>query len=484
MSSPPRSSPQAAPIPESDRIPMLQKIMFSIGMNTDYIATGLMTGVLWMPYFNIGLGISPALLGVVLMILRAWDAISDPVMGNITDNARTRWGRRRPFLVLGAILAGCFYPLFWYMPAGMSEAGKVVYLIVVGVLFFSAYTIWSMPYYSLQLELTPNYDERTRLASWMAVFSKISALIGGWALAFLTSSLFINPDTGKGDIVIGMKTGCWIIAASIIAFGLLPAFFVKEKMYEAEASRQPRESVWTSIKESSRLAPLWSLIGISFFLVLGTISVGTLNQYLNIYYVHRGDLSAASVVAGWKTTVIVMTGILSIPLWTWLSERLDKQIMVIGMLVLSILGHLLNYLLMTPLHPLWQIIPAVFESSAYSALWLFLPSMKADTADYDELATSRRREGSINSFYSWFIKASLTCSMGLGGAVLEISGFDARHGEQPPEVLHSMMLLFLFIPVIIWGAAIVIACFYPLNRQRMTEIRRELERRRGAIQAA
>lgn len=477
----PDAAAPAGLIPEADRIPLRQKLMFSLGVNTDYVATGLMMGVLWMPYFNIGMGIRPALLGMVLMILRGWDAVVDPIMGNLSDNTRTRWGRRRPFMAAGAVMTGALYPLFWYLPAGLGETGRVVYLSAVGMVFFVFFSMWSMPYYGMQLELTPNYDERTRLASWMAFFGTISNLAGGWMIAILTSAWFANPQTGKGDIVLGMRTGCWFIAAAIVVFGLLPAVFVKERYYQAESSTQARESFWQSLKESARCRPLWSLIGISFFLVLGMSSVSSLGQYVNIYYLFHGDLAASSVVAGWKSTATTAVCLVSLPLWTWLGERFDKKTMVASLLTLSMVGHLLNFYCLRPDLPYLQIIPGLFESSGIFALWLFLPSMKADAADHDELHTTRRREGSINSFYSWFIKASGTCAAGLGGWVLELSRFDVKLAAQPPEVLRRMLGLYLILPVVIWAVALWIALAYPLHRSRMAEIRSLLERRRGRI---
>lgn len=468
-------------IPEADRIPLPQKIAFSAGVNTEYLATGLLTGSLWMPYFNIGLGIRPSVLGLILSIFLTWNAFSDPVMGNLSDNARTKWGRRRPFIALGAILAGCLYPLFWQMPTGLGDTGKVVYLAILGIVFFSSYTMWSMPYYGLQMELTPDYDERTRLAGWMALFGKIANLAGGWVLALATSHWFANPVTGKGDILIGMKTIGWFIAAAILLFGLAPALFVKERYYEKEASRQPKEPFWRSMKESATCKPLWSLIGISFFMVLGTGAVATLTQYVNIYYVFDGDLASAAVVGGWKSTVLVVTGILLIPVWTWLAERFDKKAILLSMILFGMIGHLANYFCMRPDLPYLQIVSGVFESAAISAVWLFIPSMKADIADQDELTTSRRREGSINSFFSWFIKASMTCAVGAGGLVLEFCGFSAKAVHQPPEVLQRMFWTYLLLPVGISLIAAVIAVFYPLNRQRMQEIRGELEARRGRI---
>jgi Na+/melibiose symporter and related transporters len=477
-------SPHSAPATtlERDRIPLLQKLAFATGENMNFICTGLMTSVLWMPFFNIGLGLKPYVLGVILMIYRAWDAITDPVIGNWSDNARTRWGRRRPFLVVGAVLTACAYPLFWHMPETLSENGKIAYLLGVGLLYFTVYTAWSMPYYGFQLELTPDYDERTRLAAWCTLFAKFGFFIGGWVLAVATSDHFLDPATGKPDIVAGMRFLSWFIAGAILVVGLLPALFVKERYYAREAAAQPRTGLWTSIRESAGCRPLWFLVGASFCLVLGTGSVNTLGQYLNFYYVNQGDLQTANVIAGWKTSVIVVTGIASIPLLTWLGRRYDKRVMISAMLAFSLLGHLLAYVCMTPKYPYLQLVSGVFEASALSAFWLFIPAMKADVADADELHTGRRREGSLNAFFSWFIKVAHTCAFFLGGVLLEVTGFvDPKLAQQPPEVLSRMMGLYIVLPLLIWGAGLLCVWRYPLGRARMAEIRGELENRRGAV---
>jgi len=464
-----------------DRIPFLQKVVFSSGVTVDYMATGLITSTLWMPYFNIGLGLSPALLGVVLMILRGWDAFVDPVVGNFSDNFRSRWGRRRPLIVLGAILTACLSLLIWRLPAGWGGAEKIAWLVVIGMIFYACYSVWAMPYYSLQLEMTPNYDERTRLAAWMALFSKCSGLLGGWAMAFVTAPIFADAVTGKADIVHGVRVCSWGIAALILVAGLLPAFFVKERYYEAEASHQARDPFWTSIRESASCKPLWLLIGISFFMLLGSASVGTLSQYLNIYYINGGRIAEASIVLGWITSVTFVTGIVALPLWTWLGEKFDKKTVVGFLLAGSMFGHLLNIFCQQPGRPYLQLIPAFFLSMAVSALWLFFPSMKADIADYDELRSSRRREGSLNAFYSWFIKASLTAAAGISGLLIQLSGFNVAAPEQPMEVLLRMKGIYVCLPLLMWSGAIVFIWKYPLNRQRMAEIRAELELRRGKM---
>jgi len=474
---------EGAEIPAAERIPLGRKIAFSSGMNADYAANTLLTSVLWMPFFNIGMGIAPATLGGILMILMAWGAFIDPVVGNISDNARTRWGRRRPFMAVAAVLAGGMFPIFWHVPGGLSEWGQAAAVLGIGLVYFTCYSFWAMPYYGLQMELTPNYDERTRLTGWMTFFGKLAYLAGGWALAFFTCSLFANPQTGKGDIVIGLRQAGWVIGLAIAVFGLIPALLVQEPEY-GQAARRRKESLWQSLKESWHCRPLWPLIGITFFLLLGSTSVSALQQYLNIYYIFGGDLAAAAVVSGWKVTVLVASSLLLIPVWVWLGERFDKKAAVLGMLLFTMGGHLLNVFCLRPEMPYLQIVPAFFEGGAISAIWLFLPSMKADVADYDELHTQRRREGSLNSFYSWFVKAGLTCATGLSGVLLEFSGFVSKAPHQPKQTLETMFHLFLVVPLALWGIAFLIGCHYPLSRARMAEIRNELNALQGEPEEA
>ncbi len=447
----------------------------------DYFATGVTVGMLWMPFFNIGLGISPAMVGAGLMLLRAWDAISDPLMGNLSDNARTRWGRRRPFMFVGAIITACIYPFLWSVPAGWGQEGMFWYLLFVGLLYFTSFTCWSMPYYGLQLELTPNYDERTRLTAWMSFCSKIMVLGGGWILAIVSGPWFAHPETGEPDIVRGMLTCRWYMAAVIIIVGLMPALFVKERYYDKEASSQAKEPFWQSIKDTFQCRPLWFLIGSSFFLCLGNFSVASLGQYVNIYLVNGGRLADASVIDGWRYTTMVVVGICSLPVLTWLSEKFDKKILVSGVLIMAILGQLLYLVCLDPDMPYLQLIPATLQSGSMSAFWLFMPSMKADVADYDEIDTSRRREGALNAFYSWFIKAAQTFAMGMGGMMLQLTGFEVSSGDQPAEVLSRMKWMFVVTPVVIWSVSLVLVLYYPLTREKLCDIRERLEARRGRL---
>lgn len=474
-------SPPAPQIAPQDRIPSRQKLAFSLGYSVDYLGLGLTTSVLWMPFFNIGLGINAALLGGVLMLLRFWDALTDPVVGNLSDNTRTRWGRRRPYLVVGTVLTALTYVMLWHLPTGWGPTPTLLLLVGAGLLLVTCHTIWAVPYYSFQMELTPSYDERTRMGAWTAIVGKFVFLTGGWVLAVATGTWFADPATGRPDIVAGMRACSWVIAGLILVLGMLPAFFVRERYFETVVRRSPRIPFWQSMRESSRCRPLWVLIGINFFLILGSGINHILGQYVSIYLVCGGDLAAASILNGWKSSLIMVVGVLGIPLWTWLSERWDKKIIVTIMLAASVFGHCLNLFCLRPDMPYLMLVPGVFEMGALGAVWLFFPSMKADVADYDEMNTGRRREGSLNAFASWFAKLAGTVGAGLGGLVIHWAGIDVMVTVQDPGVLEKIRKLFIALPLVLWSFTLVFIWRYPLTRDFMAVMRAKLEAKRGLV---
>lgn len=472
---------ESSRIKEGDRVPVGQKLAFATGVGFENFAIQLPTGTLFMPFFNIGLGLNPVLLGVLLMVFRIWDAITDPLMGSISDNTRTRWGRRRPYIVVGGVLAALVFPLLWFPPMHWGTNGVVAYLVCVGMGYFVCTSMWSMPYYGLQLEMTPNYDERTRVAAWYTGVGKVVALGMGWVMALVTGPWFADAVTGKPDIVKGIQTFALCAVPLIMFFGVIPGLFVKERYYATETSHQAKVPFWTSMKESAGCKPLWWLILISFCHVFGMYSIGTVRQYVNIYFINSGNLANAAVIEGWVYSSMFITGLLSIPFWTWVAEKTDKRTALVLILLMAMFGHLLNLVCLRPDMPYLQIIPSMLYSGAGGAIWLLLPSMKADVADEDELKTGARREGSLNAFYSWFIKLALTCSMGTSGLVLNLTGFNVHAKTQPHEVLMNMKLCYVIIPIVMWSLALLMLWFYPLNRRRMDEVRAQLEARRGAV---
>jgi len=470
----------ASTISPEDKIPPKQKIAYAAGGAVEWF-TGASIGALWMPVFNLGFGMSPALLGIVSAIHRIYDAFSDPIIGNISDNTRTRWGRRRPYIFVGSILTALVAPLLWRMPEGWSQTAMFAYLVLFGILLYTCTTIWAMSYNSLMLEMTPSYDERTRVAGYRTIAMKFGALLGTWILTFASSSWFADPQTGEADLVNGIQHISIWLSVGTIALGVLPAIFVKERYYAADASKQAKEPLLKGILDSLKLKPLWMLTGIVTLQVFGNGLVGALGFYINLFYVNDGKLANAAFIEGLKGSTAFIVGLAAVPFWIWVCERLDKKWTLMIIIGSGFIAAALNLICIRPDLPYLQIVPAVFYASVTASVWLILPSMMADVVDCDELRTHRRREGNINAIFSWFFKAGTTLSTAMSGFVLVWTGFDAAVGSQPREVLDRMFLLYITVPSFFYSIALALLWFYPLTRKKSFELRAELEARRGKV---
>ncbi|MDP0495464.1 MAG: MFS transporter [Verrucomicrobiota bacterium JB024] len=474
-----KHKPVVAP---EDRVPVGQKVAYGAGCMTGQFVTGV-TLQMFNPVFNIMMGISPAVIGGVLMFYRLWDSVTDVVMGNISDNARTRWGRRRPFIIIGSVLAGFILPWVWQASRDWSDTTIIAYMIVTGVLLYTASTIWGMPYYSLGMELTPDYNERTRVTAVRAVFEKLAGLFAGWMLALTSMQIFADPVTGEPDVARGMSYISIFIGVCAILFGILPGLFVKERYYQKDAAKQKKIGLVHSMKVTLTCKPFMVLMSVYLLQVIGSSMVGALGMYLNIYYVNSGDIQTAGIIQGWKSTATLIPGILSVPFWAWVSEKLGKRHALALTILLGFIANILIYFCYTPEHPYLQIVPHVFLSAFGSAIWMLIPSMQADIADYDELNTGERREGSFSSISSWFFKLAMTLTTGVSGVIITLTGFDVvKYGKaQPPEVLQRMLEWYVFMPMVLWVIALFMLSRYKLTHGKVMEIRTQLEARRGVV---
>ena len=152
------------PASVSERVPVWRKAAYGSGGLTDFLFLNIVNA-LAVPIYSIALKMDPLLLGVALAVPRVLGAIFDPLVGTASDNARTRWGRRRPFIVCGAVIGALILPLLW-MPPIATQIGRFIYLVLMLSIYAAAFSVFSAPYGALGIELTTNYDERTRVMAW------------------------------------------------------------------------------------------------------------------------------------------------------------------------------------------------------------------------------------------------------------------------------------------------------------------------------
>jgi len=465
----------------ADRIPFHLKVVYGLGAfvnNTLADAIGRMMIVL-----NLGLGMSPALVGLLGALPRLTDAITDPLMGYASDNTRSRWGRRRPYIFVGAISVAIVFTLLWQLPVGKSEGWYFWYFLGGSLIFFLAYTVYATPWVALGYELTPDYHERTRLMGVQNFFGNIAYMISPYFLAIMYLPRF-------GDVVTGAGYLAMVIAVVVIGLGILPAIFLRERLKDVaagESGEKGGSGVGHIVKDFLRgfgktlsFKPFLKLCIATFLVFNGFILIAAFQSYVIIYFVFSGDQAAGSVFVGHSGLVQAISALLVIGLVTWLATKIGKRRAFYVSTGVSMVGYALKWFCYTPDNPWLVLIPAPLMAFGLAGLFTLMPSMVADVVDADELNTHERREGMYGSIFWWVVKLGQSAAILGGGLLLVATGFDVElGGNQAAETITLMRLCDAFIPFATSGIAIWSIASYSITEEKAHDVRMQLEARRG-----
>ena len=427
------------------------------------------------PIYNIGLGVNAAWIGLLFSLTRLWDAVTDPVVGHLSDRFSSKYGRRKPFITIGAVLTGLFFAMMWMIPRGLSPVGYITYLAIVVVLFYTALTIFSVPWYAMGYELTNDYDERTKLFAYPSFFSPIAQIGVAW-LYFLTQRSFFE-DTIEGARYVGAATGLLLIG-----FGLIPVLFVPQSSNSPIEKRKTKSKdqpgFLTNLKESLSCKPFLMISFTISGVLMASAIVGSLHYYINIYYIYQGDKAAASTTIGWYWTAVYGVAALIVPVISKLGVRFGKKRVFQVSLIWGIIVMICRWYLFTPDMPYLQLLDGVMYAFLDAALFLLCQSMIADVCDYDELRFGHRREGVFAAVYGWLFKTGLALGALAAGVILAKIGFDKKVDVIPSEeTLQMMRMIYSLIPGLIFFLTAVLFSFYPLTKEKMLEVSRQLKER-------
>ncbi len=479
---------QHATAPE-DRIPFPQKLIYGLGAfvnNTLAAGIGNMIIVL-----NLGLGMNPALVGLLSSLPRLTDAITDPLMGYISDNTRSRWGRRRPYIFVGAIVVGIVFALLWHLPRGMSDSFYFTYFLIGSLIFFLAYTAFATPWVALGYELTPDYHERTRLMGVQNFIGNIAYMISPYFLPLM----YAIGTYLDSDVITGASGLAIIIAIVVVSLGILPAIFLQERFKAAEAEADPNAPKRTIGGEimnfvrgfaiTLKFKPFLKLCIATFLVFNGFIMIAAFQSYVIIFYIFGGDQAEGANWVGHSGLVQAISGFLVIILITWLATKIGKRQAFFLSTGVSMVGYALKWFCYTPDNPWLLLIPAPLMAFGLAGLFTLMPSMVCDVVDADELQTNERREGMYGSIFWWVVKLGQAAAFAAGGVLLNMTGFDIDlAGAQTPEAIVRMRLLDAFVPCAASAIAIWAIASYSITEEKALEIRSQLEARRGAAAPA
>jgi GPH family glycoside/pentoside/hexuronide:cation symporter len=459
-----------------DRLSLREKAGYASG-GMSYTLMGNAIGNMANAVLNIGLGMNPFLVGLLMAIPRFVDALFDPLIGAWSDNCRSRWGRRKPFMVVGAIGAGAFFVALWWLPADGAEMGQFWYFLVVSIIFYLFMSLFAVPWGAVGLSMTPDYHERTRLMATNAFMCAAVAILLSWLYALIKLPLFPDNITGARWVGGGLS-------ALMTALAVTSVVLCREKQ-ATDQSSHAAENLLPQIGAVLANRAFLVLGGTVFFMCLGVFSISSLPMYLAIYYIFGGDEKAASVLVGWNGTVWQVGSLFFVPLVGFAATHLGKRRTLVLAMVFALIGNLLKWFCYSPAHPWLFLVPPLFIALGFSALWTITASMLADVCDLHESQKGTRNEGALNAMYAWVMKVGSTIAFALSGLLLNVTGFNQSLGPaQSAETILAMRLLDIGLPSASVVAAIILAWCYPISENRAYEIRGELERRRGKLEPA
>lgn len=462
-----------------DRISFPQKLVYGAGAFVNNLlaaAIGTMSIIL-----NLGLGMNPALVGLLGALPRLTDAFTDPLMGYISDNTRSKWGRRRPYILVGAILAGIIFVALWQLPANKSETFYFWYFLIGSIIFYGAYTVFATPWVALGYELTPDYHERTRLMGVQNFVGQLAYVVSPWFLWMMQYEPVFGDDIMAGGA--GLAVG---IGVFTIAVGILPALLLKERIHAEALVEQGGKGLANALRgffsgfaATLKFRPFQKLCAATFLVFNGFMLISSFQSYVIIYYVFGGDKVAGAEYAGYSGTVSAVSTFLVIPLVTWVSTKIGKRRAFFFSTGVSMLGYALKWFCYNPDLPIMVVLPAPLMAFGLGGLFTLMGSMVADVVDMDELQSHQRREGMFGSIYWWVVKLGMAAALAGGGFLLNWTGFDVNAGgHQPDQTIFLMRLCDVIVPVLASAIAIATVATYPLTEARAHEIRAELESRR------
>ncbi len=464
-------SPQRHETDPENKVSVRDKAAYGVGMMSYSL---MVNGYSQMvnPIFNVNLGIGPVMIGWVTALARVWDALTDPFMAHITDNTRSRFGRRRPWVFIGSLVGAFLFALVWWFPEGRSDTFYFWWLLITTFLFYLGFTIFSVPYIALGMEMSPDYHERTRIVAWRSLIGPIGSFVAQSLFWFATLSVFATP-------IIGMKWTALGVSICIVIFGVIGAIFPREHPSAARAvSKQARVPLLRSARQTLSVGPFRLVCGITVVSLLSVLLVNQLGFYVNLYHVYGGDQPASAGLFALAGLGYQIGAVTAVPIITMTSSRIGKRHTLVVFFCVAIVGSLFKWWAYTPALPYLQIVPNFIMGFGYTAGGMLSNAMLPECADYDELRTGTSRQGMFGAVYSWMFKLGAAVALVGTGYIIKFSGYDAALGAaQSTDTIMWMRLLLAVVPAFGLSLAILLVLRYPITEQIAYDMSRELKAR-------
>lgn len=409
-------------------------------------------------YYTDVLGLSPSVAGWVFGAALIWDALFDPFMGYVANRTRTRWGRYRPYLLLGAVPLAASWVLI-FLPVRLEGVALIVFAAAAHMLFRTCYAVVSMPYLALSAVMTRDAHERGVLAG----FRMVAAATCGLLSAFFTLKLV-------GWLGGGREGFFWtsVIYGALASIIFLFAFATVREIETGEEERGP------GIADMARMlkhnSAFWIVCAAMLLGGVGGTIVNKTIPYFFKYNLGREDLIGPALAVSAATIALAM------PVWTLVMKRTSKRTMWLAGTVPGLIGYAMLW--SVPPEPAWVIAAMMLLGLGGAAGYLGFWAMMPDTVEYGEWRSGVRSEGAVFGIVSLIQKASLGLAAAALGQMLEAAGYTANTA-QSPDTLWRIKAIMVILPALCATAAAIAIAFYPLGPSLHARLVRALDRRRG-----
>lgn len=426
-----------------------------------------MTNIFVLFYYTDVLGLPNAVAGYIVMGAMIWDGITDPAIGLLASKTMTRWGKYRPYIVVGALPLAASFALMFHRP-DLPEAALIVYAASTHILFRTLYTIVGVPYSSLTARLTRDADERGSLAVYRLIFAAIAAIVVA-ALTLDGAKALGGGDLARGFGFIAMIYGALGALAIILCFVLT----TEEATPDDEDDLPSLADIWRMLSSNSAF---WLV----FAIVLFGMSGATISGKAILYYI-KYNLDSEHLI-GLISASVALAIMLALPVWGAISKRASKRTVWASGMVISICVALALFL--NPWETPQVVIPlliigATGSAAGYFSVWATIP----DTVEFGEWKSGVRAESVLFGAVSLAQKVSLGVAVGILGMLLDVIGYRANE-LQSPETLFGLKVLISILPMGFAIVCLVLILNYKLDQKRHAAIVAELNARRHANASA
>ncbi len=470
--------------PEADVRPSFwTKLVYGSG-DWSLASFGTLRQIFYAIFLTDAVGLDARLASIAALVGVIWDAINDPLVGALSDRIQTRWGRRRPFLLLATIPFGLSFLLLWWAPPWESQVTLVIHITLAFMISDTMQTLVAVPFYALTPEITPDYDERTSLAGYRMVFNLLASIVTAVAAPMIQDEkLKAGFTLQQGYLVTAALFGGLAIPPFLVMF-----FVVRERFTSTVKTATPprlRETATT----------LWANVPFRFAALLYMLNwitfdlVALMLPFFLVYWVASGDLLASTSLFGMELSlesavlgVLLIVAVLAVPFWTLLARRFSKRKAYIGGMVFWIIVECL-ILIIQPGQTELVLFLALLAGISVSVAHVLPDAIFPDVIEWDELKTNQRHEGMYYGSKNFIRK--LTGAFAIFFALQVLGWF----GYQPPpegavqftqstETLTAIRMLTGPAGVLLLTASVIAAWFYPLTRERHARVRRLLAKRK------